>query len=93
MRGDALVGDGQDGRLDAEGPRELGNDLVHGLAIAQEAGAMDGGGEVAVAEVEPASIPEATERIDDGEGIALEPPARLGVDGAGEGIDDDVGIG
>ena len=54
---------------------------------------MDGRREVAVAEVEPASVAEAFEGVDDVEGVALEAPAGLGVDDAGEGVDDDVGIG
>ena len=93
MRGDPFVRDGQDRRGDAEGLREFGNDLVHRAAFAQESCAVDGGGEVAVAEVEPASVAEAPEGIDDGEGVAFQTPAGLGIDHAGEGVDDDVGVG
>ena len=93
MRCDALVGDGQDLRGDAEGCGQFGDDFVHGAAFAEEAGAVHGGGKVAIAEVEPASVAEAAEGVDDTEGVAFEPPAGLGIDDTGEGIDDDVGIG
>ena len=91
--GDACVGGGQDGRVHAEGARQFGHDGVHGAALAQQARAVHGGGEVAVAEVEPAVVAEAAQGVRHGEGVAREPPAGFGVDHAREGVDDDVDVG
>ena len=61
---------------------------LSGGALAEEPGAEQVGGEVAVAEAEPGVLAVAVERVDGDEGLAGQPPAGVGVLGPGQGVGD-----
>ena len=56
---------------------------VRRSAVVQEAGALDGDGQVAVAQVEPHVDAQLAQAVHDGEGVVLEPPAPF-IDAVGE---------
>ena len=62
-------------------------------ALAEEAGAMQMRGEVAIAQAEPAGLAEARHLLEGVEGLAAQPPALPLVDEAGERVADGVEIG
>ena len=84
---------GSEARGEAPRGGDRGGRLAEGRAVAQQLGAEQVGGEVAVAEAEPGVGAVAGERVDGGEGLAGEAPAGLGVLGAGQGVGDGVEVG
>ena len=91
--GDLVVGHRQQAAREAPGGGDVGGDRRERLARPQPLGAVQVGGEVAVADVEPGGHAVALERAEGHEGLAREAPAGLGVVGAGERVGDGIEVG
>jgi len=74
-----VVGHGDDGRFDAEGTGNFAGHLGQGCALLEAAGAVEVGGEVAVAELEPGVGAETAEGFEAVEGVAGDSPTAGGV--------------
>ena len=77
LRAQTVISHGDDAGWDEEGARDLGCCLGKRAAAAEQIGARDAGGEIAVAEAEPGVVAEAGDGIEDVVGVALESKALL----------------
>ena len=87
----SVIGSSRGPELPGRG--DPGGGLAERGALAQQPGAEEVGGEVAVAEAEPGVLAVAGEGVDGGEGLARQAPAGVGVLGPGQRVGDRVEVG
>ena len=93
VRGERVVGHRQDRRADAHVAAEMDGDFCQALALPEQVGAREVGGDVAVAETEPGRAVQLRDGVEDGEGVACEAPAGLAIVEACERVGDGVEVG
>jgi hypothetical protein len=89
---DRIVGDRQQADRHPERGGDLGGDLRQRRPLPEPRGAVQVGGQVAVAQREPRLVPEAGQLLRDGGALVVASPLLLGVHHAGQPVGDRVEI-
>jgi len=91
--GNGVVGHGQDARFHAEGVTDGIGDLRESFAMGKHFGAVNVGGEIAVAEIEPSLAAIGAEPLEEMKRFAAHSPAFGGINHPGKRVGDDIEVG
>ncbi len=92
-RRNGLVGHGQDAGFYAEGVTDGIGDLRESFAMGKHFGAVNVGGEIAIAEIEPSFAAIGAEPLEEMKSFTAHAPAFGGIDDSGERVRNDVEVG
>jgi len=90
--GNGLVGHGEDAGFDAESVTNGVSGLGQSFAMGQQIGAVNVGGEIAIAKIEPGFAAKGGEAFEEMKGFAAHAPSFGGIDESSECVSDDVQV-
>ena len=91
--GNGLIGHRQDTGFDAESVTDRIGSLGESFALGEQIGAVNVGGEIAIAEIEPGFTAVDAESFEEMKGFAAYAPAGRGIHDPGERVGDDIEVG